>query len=153
MPGPRPIGYWVKAVDRLIDAEFTSAAADAGITRRQWQILNVLLDRGAASRPEVARALAPFLPPGESLDAHSLDAHLGAITAAPGRAGSAALVTAADDRLELTAAGRGRLDQVRAHSVRQLRDRVAVGLTREDYDTTLRTLEQIARNLGWSEDA
>jgi DNA-binding MarR family transcriptional regulator len=137
MSPPRPIGFWVKTVDELIDAHFGMAAADAGITRRQWQILNVLAEREGAARNEVATALAPFLATGETIDTH--------IT------GLSALVAVAGDHLELTGAGRERLDQVRARSVQQLRDRVAAGLTREDYDTTLWTLERIARNLGWSE--
>lgn len=138
----RPIGYWVKTVDQLIDAQFAGAAADMGITRRQWQILNVLAEhddpaRGGATRDEVTRELAPFLPADTRLDEHL--------------AGIENLVTVTEDRLVLTPEGRERLGQVRARSVQQLRDRVAVGLSRDDYDTTLRTLEQIARNLGWSD--
>src|SRR5258708_7599733 len=137
MSAPRPIGFWVKTVDQLIDAQFAKSAANAGITRRQWQILNILLERKGAARLGVATTLAPFLAAGETIDAHI--------------AGLSNLLVERDGHLELTAAGRERLDQVRAQSVHQLRDRVAAGLTREDYDTTLRTLEQIARNLGWSE--
>jgi hypothetical protein len=137
MSAPRPIGFWVKTVDQLIDAHFEMGAADAGVTRRQWQILSLLAERGGASRGEVATALAPFLAAGETIDAH--------VT------GLSTLVAGRGDDLELTGAGRERLDQVRTRSVQQLRDRVAAGLTREDYDTTLRTLERIARNLGWSE--
>lgn len=135
MPARRPIGFWVKVVDQLIDAQFVAAAVDTDLSRRQWQILNSLAGPGGAARSEVAAALAPFLAPGETIDAHV--------------AGITDLVTVRGDRLELSAAGRTRLEQVRARSVQRLRDRVAAGLTPEDYDTTLRTLEQIARNLGW----
>jgi len=137
MSGQRPIGYWVKTVDRLIDDQFAAAAAEAGLTRRQWQILNVLAEQPGATRDQVARALAPFLTGTESVDEHL--------------AGIADLVTTGPDGLALTPAGRARLDEVRTSSVARLRDRVAAGLTREDYDTTLRTLERIARNLGWSD--
>jgi DNA-binding MarR family transcriptional regulator len=61
------------------------------------------------------------------------------------------LVSVRPDGLTLTPAGEARLHQVREHSVQQLRDRVAAGLSRDDYHTTLRTLERIARNLGWSD--
>ena len=135
-PTSRPIGYWVKTVDRLIDDHFAAAAGGAGLTRRQWQILNVLAEHPGATREAVSAALAPFLTPGETIDEH--------LAAIPD------LVTVRPDRLELTPAGRDRLDQVRQQSVQRLRDRVAAGLTVEEYETTLRTLERIARNLGWS---
>lgn len=137
MSAQRPIGYWVKTVDRLIDDQFAAAAGEAGLTRRQWQILNVLAEQPGATREQIAHALAPFLTGTESIDDHL--------------AGLADLVTVRPDGLELTPAGRARLDQVRASSVAQLRERVAAGLTREEYETTLRTLERIARNLGWSD--
>jgi Transcriptional regulators len=133
----RPIGYWVKTVDRLIDDQFVAVAGEVGLTRRQWQILNVLTEHPGASRAEVARALAPFLNGVEDLDEHL--------------AGMAGLVTERPDGLELTPAGRSRLDEVYARSVGDLRARVSAGLTQEDYDTTIRTLERIARNLGWSD--
>lgn len=136
MTTQRPIGYWVRTVDRLIDDQFAAAAGDAGLTRRQWQILNVLAEHPGAGTEVLARALAPFLAAGETPDEHF--------------AGIRELVTVRPDGLELTQAGRARLDQVREHTVQQLHDRVASGITREDYETTLRTLEQIARNLGWT---
>lgn len=136
MSASRPIGFWVKTVDRLIDDQFVTAAGDTGLTRRQWQILNVVAERSGVTRAEVVRAIEPFLAPGEAIEEHL--------------AGIKDLVAVGPDRLELTPAGRERLDQVKARSVQQLRDRVATGLTRADYDTTLRTLEQIARNLGWT---
>jgi hypothetical protein len=137
MPEQRPIGFWVRTVDRLIDEQFAAAAGETGMTRRQWQILNVLAEHpGGAGRDAVVAALAPFLATGESLEEHL--------------AGITELVTVRPAGLELTPTGRARLDQVRERSVQRLRDRVATGLTREEYATTLRTLEQIARNLGWS---
>jgi DNA-binding MarR family transcriptional regulator len=133
----RPIGYWVKTVDRLIDDQFAAVAGEAGLTRRQWQILNVLAEQPGATREQVARALAPFLAATESVDEHL--------------AGIPDLVTVRPEGLALTPAGQTRLDEVRTKSVARLRERVAAGMTREEYDTTLRTLERIARNLGWSD--
>ncbi|HLT09178.1 MAG TPA: hypothetical protein VK028_00035 [Micromonosporaceae bacterium] len=137
MPAQRPIGYWLKVVDKLIDAQFSQSAADAGITRRQWQILNVLAERGEAKPEEVRAAIAPFLDAGETLDQHLI--------------GIEDLVSVQPGGIRMTAAGIERLESVKARSVQRLRDRIASGLTPEDYDTTLRTLERMARNLGWSE--
>ena len=38
----RPIGFWLKLVDRLIDEGFDAVLGDAGLTRRHWQVLNLL---------------------------------------------------------------------------------------------------------------
>ena len=38
----RPIGFWLKLVDRLIDDGFARTLEEHGVTRRQWQLLNVL---------------------------------------------------------------------------------------------------------------
>lgn len=138
MTTTRPIGFWVKTVDRLIDDQFAAAAGDVGLTRRQWQILNVLAQHPeGATREVVATAVAPFLHAGETIDEH--------LAAIP------ELVTVGPDRLAITSAGRARLDQARQFSVQGLRERVAAGLTAEEYETTLRTLERIARNLGWTD--
>jgi hypothetical protein len=56
----RPIGYWLKKLDRLIDGQFERQLGDAGLSRRQWQILN-LLQGGARSMPELQAELDPFL--------------------------------------------------------------------------------------------
>ena len=58
----KPIGWWLKELDRLLEASFEQVLAADGLTRRQWQALN------AAAGPEpIAVALAPFLTgdPGE----------------------------------------------------------------------------------------
>jgi hypothetical protein len=58
----RPIGYWLKALDRLIDARLAEALAGAGLNRRQWQLLNVL-GRAPSTEEELGAAVAPFLEP------------------------------------------------------------------------------------------
>ena len=55
----RPIGYWLKEVDRLIEADFARLLAEENLTRRHWQVLNALAS-GAGSQAEIDHALAPF---------------------------------------------------------------------------------------------
>jgi hypothetical protein len=52
----RPIGFWLKLVDRLIDA----VLGDAGLTRRHWQVLN-LLQTQPVTLQRIDTQLAPFL--------------------------------------------------------------------------------------------
>jgi hypothetical protein len=56
----RPIGYWLKHVDRLIEGAFDRTLADERLTRRHWQVLNTL-QASPASRAEIGKALEPFL--------------------------------------------------------------------------------------------
>ncbi|MEV6287962.1 MarR family transcriptional regulator [Kribbella sp. NPDC051770] len=51
----KPIGWWLKELDRLIEAGFAEVLAADGLDRRQWQALNA-----AGGDQPVAAALAPF---------------------------------------------------------------------------------------------
>ncbi|HEU4909957.1 MAG TPA: hypothetical protein VFT17_13930, partial [Propionibacteriaceae bacterium] len=48
----RPIGYWLKKLDGLIDAEFERQLGEASLSRRQWQVLSLIED-GPRSVPEL----------------------------------------------------------------------------------------------------
>lgn len=56
----RPIGYWLKHLDRLIEGNFERTLASDGLTRRHWQVLNTL-STGSRTEAEIVDALAPFL--------------------------------------------------------------------------------------------
>jgi DNA-binding MarR family transcriptional regulator len=55
----KPIGYWLKHLDRLIEDAFDRTLADDNLSRRHWQVLNIL-GRGSATRAELNVALKPF---------------------------------------------------------------------------------------------
>lgn len=58
----KPIGYWLKEVDRLIEDGLDRALVERDMTRRQWQVMNVL--RGAAHDDNgLVTALRPFWGP------------------------------------------------------------------------------------------
>lgn len=139
MTDQRPIGFWVKLVDNLLEEQFASTLEEHGVTRRQWQLLNVL-SRGAASVQQLDAAIAPFLPTGQL---ESSADHLTELI-------DSAWVTATPTGYELTERGQvacQRLSEV----VAEQRTAITEGLTEADYTTTLRSLERIALNLGWSE--
>lgn len=128
-PAPRPIGYWLRVVDRELDDAMLELFADEGITRRDWRRLNVIAGtvddarlRGKiAAHPE---RLAPLVERGWVTDEPGAPR-----LTEEGEASYAAL-----------------LERVTA-----LRSRVAGAVTPEDFQTTLASLEAIARELGWSE--
>ncbi len=135
----RPIGFWVKLVDNLLEQQFATTLEEHGVTKRQWQLLNVL-SSGAASVQQLDAAIAPFLPSGQ-LES-SVD-HLTELI-------ESAWVAATTDGYELTERGQlacTRLSEV----VAEQRTHVAEGLSDDDYLTALRALERMALNLGWQE--
>jgi len=141
MTDQRPIGFWLKLVDNLIDEQFARTLDEHGVTRRQWQLLNVL-SRGPSTVAELDAAIAPFLE-GSDDDGETSVEHLTELI-------DSGWVDATPDGYELTERGTaafGRLVEV----VSANRTAATEGLTVEQYESALETLERIARNLGWSE--
>jgi DNA-binding MarR family transcriptional regulator len=114
----KPIGWWLKELDRLLESSFEQVLASDGLTRRQWQTLNAV-------------TLAPFLAgdPGE------LSAAVDPLTARG---------WLQDERL--TDAGQAALDGLKA-KVQTQRARVTAGITGEEYAATIGVLRRMAGNL------
>ena len=123
----RPFGFWLKLVDRRISDEMETLFADDGITRRDWRMLNLLA--GEARDERLAERL---LSKPQAL--HRL-AERGWVAGFPP---------------EITEAGREARDRLETQ-VTALRERVAGAVPADDFATTLRSLEAIARELGWDE--
>lgn len=123
---PRPFGYWLKAVDRLMAAEFATAFESFGVTRRDWRLLNRVdgtVDGGTGSIP-----------------VHKL-----------GRLIELGWVTDADDTWTLTGEGRDAKERL-GTIVDGIRAKVTDAVPADDLATTIATLEQLARAFGWDEN-
>lgn len=138
MDSPRPIGFWLKLVDRMIDEQFASTLEEHGVTRRQWQLLSEL-SRGPASVVQLDAAVAPFL----SADDHESSVeHLTELI-------DSGWVDATDIGYEIT--DRGRIAANRLAAVVDAQRALATdGVTTDQYDETIAVLERVARNLGWN---
>lgn len=127
----RPLGYWLRAVDRLLAREFETAFEKDGASRRDWRLLNMLADDSGAPewRARLERHGGKKL---RTLVERGWVTHNdGAWTLTDeGRAASARLADAAGD----------------------IRARVAAAVSPEDFATTLASLEAIAVELGWNPD-
>jgi hypothetical protein len=119
----KPIGYWLKHLDGLIEAEFDRALGD--VSRRHWQVLNVLAP-GRRSLAQLEGALAPF-PLGSALDELMSRRWV-------------------DGEYTLTEAGREAHARI-ALRVQVVRDRMLDGLNPEDYPAVIRVLSRMAENL------
>lgn len=123
---PRPFGYWLKAVDRLMAAEFATAFESFGVTRRDWRLLNRVdgtVDGGTNPIP-----------------VHKL-----------GRLIELGWVTDADGTWTLTNEGQGAKERLGA-IVDGIRAKVTDAVPANDLATTIATLEQLARAFGWDEN-
>ncbi|WP_022889006.1 hypothetical protein [Agromyces italicus] len=128
-PAQRPIGYWLRVVDRKLDDAMLELFTDEGITRRDWRRLNVIAGTvdDARLRNKIAAhrdRIAPLVERGWVTDEPGAPR-----LTEEGEASYAAL-----------------LERVTA-----LRARVAGAVSPEDFQTTLSTLEAVALELGWSE--
>jgi DNA-binding MarR family transcriptional regulator len=137
MAATRPIGYWLKLVDRLIDERFDETLEEHGVTRRQWQLLGAL-SREDATLEQLNAEIAPFLDPdtGESSASHLAELAESGWIAVDG------------DTYSITEQGQVAYDRLSA-VVQGIRDAVADGFDADEYATTLNALERMARNLGW----
>ncbi|KAA9144904.1 hypothetical protein F6B41_29095 [Microbacterium lushaniae] len=128
-PADRPLGFWLRAVDHLLDGAFADALADDDLSRRDWMLLNAV----------DGRRTAPWL-------AQRLARRGGRVR----RLADRGWIEETDDGWALTDSGRAareRLDAV----VDGIRERVSAAVPPEDFATTMASLEAIARELGWDE--
>lgn len=135
----RPIGYWLKLVDRLIEERFAAIIEEHGVTRRQWQLLGVL-SVSDATVEQLTEAIAPFIEAG------------GTETAAEHLAELIESGWIAVEAGEYSITERGTIAFTRLSEVVDgLRHSVSEGLSEEEYRTTMASLERMARNLGYTE--
>jgi DNA-binding MarR family transcriptional regulator len=141
MTDTRPIGFWLKLVDRLIDEQFAETLEEHGVTRRQWQLLNVLA-QGPATVSELDAAVAPFLAAATAdTERESSVEHLTELI-------ESAWVDATPVGYELTERGSAALERLGV-VVAEQRTVSTQGVDEEEYRATIDVLERIARNLGF----
>ena len=130
----RPIGYWLKLLDRLIDESFERTMRDHGLTRRHWQVMNTLA-QAPVSEPELVDALAPFLRDPTELTATVTDLR-----------DREWFALNEDGQFELTGTGRQEYLLIRQRVV-ETRHLLAAGITAEEYHSTVGVLGRMAENL------
>ncbi|MGC4189725.1 MAG: hypothetical protein QM589_00640 [Thermomicrobiales bacterium] len=131
----RPIGYWVKRLDRALEARFERTLAAQGLSRRHWQVLNALRE-DVRTEGEIVRMLEPFWTE-DAITWEQVKADLL----------SRGLIAMADGlMIELTSAGvalHGELGK----QVSDTRTVLMQGISNEEYLATIRVLERMAENV------
>ena len=129
-----PIGYWLKELDRLIDKHFELQLGNAGLSRRQWQLLNLLEDH-PRSVPELEAELEPFL---EDAADDLSDPLSGLVTRG--------WAESQDNIVNLTETGQAHFEIVKA-KVAGLRQVLTTGISPEEYQATIDVLSRMVANL------
>jgi DNA-binding MarR family transcriptional regulator len=129
-----PIGYWLKKLDLLINRQFESQLSTARLSRRQWQLLN-LLDNNPRSVPELQTELQPFL---QGTTEDLSDALAGLVTRG--------WAESRDNIVTLTETGQAQFEIVKA-TVAGLRQALMTGISAEEYRATIDVLARMAANL------
>ena len=131
----RPIGYWLKKLDRLIDEQFEQQLGRAGLSRRQWQVLN-LLDGDPRSVPELQSELEPFLHEEDSDD----------LTVALSGLVTRGWAASQDNIANLTETGQAQLELIKT-KVAEIRQASMAGISPGEYQATIDVLVRMATNL------
>jgi DNA-binding MarR family transcriptional regulator len=129
-----PIGYWLKKLDLLINQQFELQLSTARLSRRQWQLLN-LLDNNPRSVPELQTELQPFL---QGTTEDLSDALAGLVTRG--------WAESRDNIVTLTETGQAQFEIVKA-TVAGLRQALMTGISAEEYRATIDVLARMAANL------
>lgn len=131
----RPIGYWLKHLDRLIEDTFDRTLADASLSRRHWQVLNTLAS-GPATSAELTAALEPFTGGDPSVLATVIDA----------LAQRGWVTITAEGRHALTTDGTAAHQRIRQDVV-QARRLILSHVTPEEYAQAIDILQRMAAGL------
>lgn len=139
MDPQRPIGFWLKLVDGLITQQFDAIVEEHGVTRRQWQIMNLLAE-APSSAEHIEEDLKPFLAeePHETA-AEQIDELM-----------DSGWVGLGGEEYLLTDQGRASLEKI-SEVVQHNREQISKGIPEEEYTATLDVLQRMARNMGWTE--
>jgi DNA-binding MarR family transcriptional regulator len=133
----RPIGFWLKLVDQLVDDQFGASFEEHGVTRRQWQMMNLLTD-GPASEKQLTDGLRPYFPVVESGTSVELIEELR----------ESGWVALDEGQYQLTDLGRRSLENLRG-AVERIREQLTENVSEDEYSALVAVLQRMATNLGW----
>lgn len=136
-----PIGYWLKKPDELLTTRINEAQEANGLSRTEWQILNVLSETSSATKSEIIEALRPFG------DERTLGSPIESLI----DRGLVEKDGTEANKLRLTA--QGKTLHASAHEVQaKVRHRAIQGISEADFVTTVKVLQQIVSNLSDEKD-
>lgn len=133
-----PIGYWLKQADKVLTEQINQAQALHGVTRTDWQILNLLKEDGRTTEASIFETMQTFVDASEFQEIVTRLARRGWI------------VADVDSReLQLSQAGQRHHERIFTNQ-KEVRQRAMQGISKDEYVTVIRVLQQIVENLDQS---
>lgn len=128
-----PIGYWLKKADNLLTERINQVQSANGVSRPEWQILNILHESGSADRERIFGVMRTFLdePPADSILARLVEK---------------GWLESQGDGFRLTEPGRQHHGEILA-AQKGLREQAVRGISPEEYATAVRVLQRMVSNL------
>lgn len=129
----KPIGYWTKRLDAALEAHLDSTLARLKLSRRQWQMLNVLAET-TISPEDLDGILNPFW----GGDTRRRENELAALV---GRG----MIIMVDDRLSLSELGHAKHTEAQKLVEESRRD-LSMGIGIDEYAMAVSVLERMTLN-------
>ena len=134
-----PIGYWLKRADEVITEHVNAVQTANGVSRTDWQVLNMLHEAGGASKERLFETMRTFI------DAAGLDEIIARLMnrgwiEQSGESASGAA------QIQLTDEGRHRHAEILSLQ-KEVRRRAVQGVSEEEYAMVIRVLQRIVANL------
>jgi DNA-binding MarR family transcriptional regulator len=127
-----PIGYWLKRTDSLLTEGINAIQAEFGINRVQWQIIHTIAENPPLEFKALAEVMKPFADENQLVGYLDTLKEMGTLTG--------------HETLYLTEKGQ-RLHTECLHKQKEFREKAMLGVSNEEYEVTLSTLEKIVKNL------
>ena len=128
-----PIGYWIKQADQLLTAGIDKIQSSLGLTRTDWQIVNSLAGQPSIDINKLSVLMEPFADPASISDTLS-------------QLKDKELIAEKGNLLSLTETGKKQHALCLERQI-EFRQNTMAGISGEDYQTTLMTLQKIVDNV------
>jgi DNA-binding MarR family transcriptional regulator len=133
-----PIGYWLKQADEVLTEQINQAQAVHGVSRTEWQILNLLKENGRTTGEQLFDTMRTFVNRRKFQEIIRRLIERGWIDA-----------EVASGELQLTEAGQRHHERIFT-TQKEVRQRAMQGIGQDEYATTIQVLQQIIKNLDQS---
>ena len=135
-PPQLPIGYWLRKADELLAARTDEVQQAHGLSRLEWQLLNVIHEHGMAPYQRIVENLRPFA------DVPMLVEGIERLIAR-----EAVESVSADEPVYRLTTGGEALHAVALRSQHAFRQRAMQGISEGEYAAAIRVLQRLVQNL------
>jgi DNA-binding MarR family transcriptional regulator len=134
-----PIGYWLKQADKLLTQQINQAHTSQGVSRSDWQVLNMLKELGSASRESIFETMHTFV------DADGFNQIISALSERKWIESRRNLNSGIEES-QLTEEGHHQ-HEIIFTTQKKIRQQAMQDISEEEYSTVIRVLQQIVSNL------